>query len=102
MPTLAGYLGREPVAMPAWLDSYGAGVDGPVDGAETLRAILNSRTVYYPGSGFDGGPVATFNTAHAAHAYVYVDDGLPEVNSADLDLGLVDTSNGRANCGIFR
>jgi|YNPMSStandDraft_1061717.scaffolds.fasta_scaffold11585_3 hypothetical protein len=38
-----------------------------------LQGFLRSRIVYYPGACSDGQPVKLFNLAHAAHAYVYVD-----------------------------
>lgn len=38
-----------------------------------LQGFLRSRIVYYPGAYSDGLPVRLFNPAHAAHAYVYVD-----------------------------
>ena len=54
--------------MPQWLAEY----DGSVD----LTAIKNTRCVYYPGAGFDGQPIHTFNAAHTAHLYTYVDYGV--------------------------
>ncbi len=35
--------------------------------------FFQSRTVFYPASGFDGQPVMLCNRSHAAYAYVYVD-----------------------------
>ena len=54
--------------MPEWLAEY----DGSVD----LTAIKNTRCVYYPGAGFDGQPIHTFNAAHTTHLYIYVDYGV--------------------------
>jgi hypothetical protein len=53
--------------MPAWLASWSA------EAAFDARAFFGGRTVYYPGSGSDGQPVALFGGSHAAHAFVYVD-----------------------------
>lgn len=43
--------------------------------------FFTGRTVYYPGSGFDGDPVKLCSRAHAAHAFVYADYGVewPEI-----------------------
>lgn len=38
-----------------------------------IQEILKERILYYPGSGFDGQPIKTFNIAHAVHVYLYVD-----------------------------
>lgn len=35
-----------------------------------------SRTLYYPGSGTDGHPIAVFNQEHAIHCAIYADYGL--------------------------
>lgn len=34
------------------------------------------RTLYYPGSGFDGHPIRVCSRARAVHTFVYVDDGV--------------------------
>src|SRR5262249_48401290 len=46
------------------------------DTATIANRFLSSRLVYYPGSGWDGGPIACFNSSHAAHCFVYVDYGV--------------------------
>ena len=51
-------------AMPQWLAEY----DGTID----IAAVQNTRCVYYPGAGFDGQPIHTFNGGNAAHLYIYV------------------------------
>jgi hypothetical protein len=43
-----------------------------------VQALLGSRAVFYPGSAFDGQPVMHFNSAHAAHAYIYADYGIEQ------------------------
>ena len=63
------YFSQDPEQMPAWLKNHKKG--GKVD----FSQLLASRIVYYPGSWFDGSPIRTFNTAHAAHIYVYADYG---------------------------
>ena len=53
---------------PEWLKEYKNG-DRP-----SFKDIFNSgRIVYYPGSGYDGQPIKTFNIAHYSHTYFYVD-----------------------------
>ena len=54
---------REPV--PRWLK----------DGEFSLDKFFESRTVYYPGAGMDGSPIKLFNRSHAAHCFVWVDQG---------------------------
>lgn len=55
--------------MPEWLVEYnGNGVN--------LAAIRKTACVYYPGAGFDGQPIHTFNAGHAVHLYIYVDYGV--------------------------
>jgi hypothetical protein len=71
MPALREYLASFRELMPTWLSAF-----SPTTGIEKshiVRQFLKSRTVFYPGSGSDGGPIAAFNTAHAAHCYIYVD-----------------------------
>ena len=43
---------------------------------EVLNSFMNSRTVYYPGSQYDGHPVALLNKSHSCHCFIYVDYGL--------------------------
>lgn len=40
-----------------------------------FKELLKSRIVYNPGAGTEGSPIRVFNTAHAAHFYIYVDYG---------------------------
>lgn len=66
--TIAGYF-KENYAepMPAWLAGAKPGMRFPrVD-------FFRSRTVYYPGSGFDGQAVKVFGSSTAAHCFIYVD-----------------------------
>jgi len=56
--------------IPAWLANHKKG--RKVD----VKQALQSRIVYYPGSGNDGQPVHTFVSAHTAHVFFYVDYGL--------------------------
>lgn len=65
--SMTEYLSRFREEMPQWLRNYRNG-----DKVE-FTDILDCRTLYYPGSGYDGQPVATFNKAHACHCHIYVD-----------------------------
>lgn len=56
---------------PAWLKSYSKGQSSP------LAEFLNSRIVFYPGSGMDWDPIAVFGGSCSAHCFVYVDYLLP-------------------------
>ncbi len=71
--TLREFFATKRESMPAWLSAYPSDAQEALPPSEVLRRFLRSRTVYYPGSGSDGGPVAAFNSAHAAHCFVYVD-----------------------------
>jgi hypothetical protein len=68
MPSLRDFLRGYREEIPSWLKSFGG-----LKRSELFHHFLGSRLVFYPGSGYDGGPVATFNSAHAAHCFVYVD-----------------------------
>ena len=63
------YFSKDRERMPAWLENHKIGA------LVNISDLLDSRIVYYPGSWFDGNPICTFNTAHAAHVFVYVDYG---------------------------
>ena len=63
------FFSRDSEEMPAWLASHAVGE------RVAIGDVLASRTVYYPGSWFDGNPIRTFNKAHAVHAYIYADYG---------------------------
>ena len=67
--TPAEYFSADKEPMPLWLVNHKKG-----DKVNILE-LLNSRLVYYPGAGTDGSPIRTFNIAHAAHVFVYVDYG---------------------------
>ena len=69
--TLREYLAIYEEAVPDWLARFD--LQNPMRPADRLQDFLRSRTVYYPGSYIDGGPVAAFNSAHAAHCFIYVD-----------------------------
>jgi len=56
---------------PSWLKSYSKGQSSP------LAEFLNSRIVFYPGSGMDWDPIAVFGGSCSAHCFVYVDYLLP-------------------------
>lgn len=69
--SLRAFLSTLSQQCPAWLLKITP--DRIADPEQTLRQFMRCRTVYYPGSGFDGDPVAAFNASHAAHCFVYVD-----------------------------
>ena len=63
------YFSHDPEPMPDWLKNHqGCAL-------VRIRDIWDSRVVYYPGSHIDGNPIRLFNTAHAAHLFVYADFG---------------------------
>lgn len=66
---------REP--MPKWLSKYKIGA------TPDLLAFAQSRTVFYPGSGYDGQPVKLFGSTHSAHCFIYVDYGLSQQQTVD-------------------
>jgi len=70
--SIVNYLRRQPEKMPDWLLNYKKGK------RIEFKTIMASRVVYYPGSGFDGQPVATFNEGLYAHVYLYVDYGVEQ------------------------
>ena len=61
------YLSGSNEPMPLWLKNYKKGDKLDFD------EILSHRVVYYPGSYLDGQAVRTFNKAHYAHTFFYVD-----------------------------
>lgn len=80
---------------PNWLKEYKKG-DKPA-----FKEIFNGgRIVYYPGSGYDGQPIKTFNIAHYAHTFFYVDyliDRENIINALTEDHAF----NGYKNIGII-
>ncbi len=67
---MENYLKKFAVEVPEWLKNHKKG-----DKVNMLD-VLNSRTLYYPGSGLDGQPIRTLNTARAAQVFIYVDYGI--------------------------
>lgn len=61
------FLKNDPEKLPNWLNNFNVG------GKVSMLDFFRSRIVYNPGAGFEGGPIKLFNSAHAAHAFVYVD-----------------------------
>ena len=57
------YLSKWAQPLPQWLDR----------GDYSLHNFFSSRTMFYPGSGSDGHPLAIFNKSHSAHSYFFVD-----------------------------
>lgn len=77
---LRDYLSTMSEALPAWLQDFDITKVDKSTASTVLHSLLQSRLVYYPGSGRDGGPVAVFNSAHAAHCFMYVDYQLTRDN----------------------
>ena len=65
MVSLADVLKRDSEPLPGWLCS-----ESP---SFSRNDFFGSRTLYYPGSGYDKQPVSLCTRAHAVHAFVYVD-----------------------------
>ena len=63
------YFSEDRETIPNWLKNHRKG--DKVD----FTALLASRIIYYPGSALEGSPIHVFNSAHAAHVYLYVDYG---------------------------
>ncbi len=55
---------------PDWLKNYNVG------DAIDMQEVLNSRILFYPGSGNDGQPIRTFNQSQCVHVFFYVDYGI--------------------------
>ena len=68
-PTIVDILSRDQEQFPEWLAS---------DSLPTFdrKTFFASRTVYYPGSGCDGHPVKLCALSHAAHTFLFVDQGV--------------------------
>ena len=75
MPTIVETLLPYSERLPDWLRQPSPRFD--------RKKFFGSRTVYYPGYGNDGHPVAICARAHAAHAFVYVDYGVSEQTVKD-------------------
>lgn len=60
-------LRHDPEPCPPWLMAVTPGVP------PRMREFLDSRTVFYPGSGVDGHAIKVFAGARAAHCFVYAD-----------------------------
>ena len=61
------YLRQLKEEMPKWLLDYKPGEKLNIDD------VLNSRSLYYPGSGHDGTPLRILNQSHAVHLFIYSD-----------------------------
>jgi len=67
---LKDYLLQFKEEMPTWLKQFNA------KDPDNIKNFLNSRLVFYPGSGFDGHAVKVFGSSHAAHCFIYADYAL--------------------------
>ena len=83
VPTTVDVLRRCPEELPQWLQA-----EQPTF---NRSEFFGGRTVYYPGSGFDGQPVKLCAKAHAAHSFIYVDYG---VERSDIAKQIADSAEG--------
>lgn len=60
--------------VPEWLEDFNP--KNPEAVSNLVQSFLNSRVVFYPGSGRDGSAVQFFNEASAAQCFLYVDCGM--------------------------
>lgn len=67
METIKTYFAARKEQIPTWLAAYKR--NSQLD----YKEILSNRLIYYSGSALDGEVIKTFNLAHAAHTYIYVD-----------------------------
>jgi hypothetical protein len=82
MTSLVEYLKNYTEEMPIWLKKIDSNENSDDHRRATLQNFLNSRLVYYPGSGYDGGPVSVFNRSGSAHCFFYVDYGIEQADLA--------------------
>jgi len=75
LAALRDYLKKFEEPQPAWLEEVSCS-----DKQQVISDFLSSRTLFYPGSGSDGGPIASFNKAVACHCFIYVDYTVPREN----------------------
>ncbi len=68
MRTIAEYFKDIREQTPQWLKEFKNGDKPPFS-----KIFHAGRVVYYPGSEYDGQPIETFNVAHYAHLFFYVD-----------------------------
>ena len=76
MKTIEEYFNNDKEVTPDWLKNYDP------NNRPSFDTIMNiGGNLYYPGSGYDGQPIKTFNRAHLTHKYFYVDYG---INKEDI------------------
>lgn len=78
--------------VPSWLSSYKKGQ------AFSAQKFFAEKTVFYPGSGCDGHPVALFGGSHAAHSFIYADYG---ISAKSIIEGLNDSARGFHGYDLF-
>ena len=78
--------------VPTWLSSYKKGQKF------SAQKFFSGKTVFYPGSGRDGHPVALFGGAHAAHSFIYADYG---VSAKDIIEEMSDSAKGFKGYDIY-
>ena len=79
LTTLRDFLSSHHREEPEWLRKYPKSELGTLttqSNGELVKNLLNSNPVFYPGAGYDRGPIAAFNSARASQCFVYVDYGV--------------------------
>ncbi len=94
MKSIKEYLSPITEPTPKWLKEFKNGDKPSFD--EMLSA---GRVVYYPGSGYDGQPIKTFNVAHYSHLFLYVDYQISKERIIE-ELTKDNALNGYKNIGI--
>jgi len=93
MKSIKDYLNYfEKSDVPKWLKLYKKGQ------AFNAKEFFSEKTVFYPGSGTDGHAVALFGGSHAAHSFIYADDGIKAENIIEE---LKSTTNGFQGYDLF-
>jgi hypothetical protein len=72
MPTSKEVLAPNFEQIPTWLNQDVA----PQFTPDTFASFLNSRVMYYPGSGTDGHALKLFGGTHSAHCFLHCDHAM--------------------------
>lgn len=80
---------------PDWLKDFNP------NNKPTFDVVLNrGRNLYYPGSGYDGQPIKTFNKAHCVHKFFYIDYGISK-DDIIQELSKEEALKGYRKIGMF-
>lgn len=69
------FLRNNEESTPSWFASYEES-SKPISNSDLITSFMQSRTVFYPGSGLDGHPISIINKSRSAHCYIYADFGV--------------------------